>query len=526
MNKLAAVAVGLVAVGALSTAGAWYTGTQLPGVLDNLIDEANKQGADALLGTGVSTKLELLSLETRLFSSTAHYRFSLDAPAKDGEPRHVEILLVDNIQHGPLPASRLMRLNLWPVMAASNYQLEANELTQKWFDAAKGAAPLTGTGVLGYDGSTQGTLVLTPLDFAPSPTSAVKFSGMTLDIEASKNAKQVQVSGGMDSLLLSSSDETPMQVDLRDLTLSSEQRLGSGDFYVGDSSIKLATAQIKVGDKPAVLLNDLAQVGSLQESGTALHGQIGYDIGKISYDGKEIGGLRTLWAIKNFDSAALQSLIKLYQDKLVPVQQAQALGEEAPQLDLSAEDEARLKADLEKLLAGKPQLALDNFTLTTAHGQASLRVVLDLDKPESFELAPDELARQMIAKLEAKLSVAKAVIGDGVRIQAMVEGVTDAKAIEEQATMMTEMGSGMALGTGLVTLEGETLQSTLHYADNKVTFNGQDMSVEEFVTLVMSKTGGMGGGLGDDASAYGDDAPEDLGGYDDGAETQAPDQAE
>jgi len=88
------------------------------------------------------------------------------------------------------------------------------------------------------------------------------------------------------------------------------------------------------------------------------------------------------------------------------------------------------------------------------------------------------------------------------------------------------MGSGMALGTGLLTLEGETLQSTLHYADNKVTFNGQDMSVEEFVTLVMSKTGGMGGGLGDEASAYGDDAPQDLGGYDDGAETQAPDQAE
>ena len=523
MNKLAAVAVGLVAVGALSTAGAWYTGTQLPGVLDNLIDEANKQGADALLGTGVSTKLELLSLETRLFSSTAHYRFSLDAPAKDGEPRHVEILLVDNIQHGPLPASRLMRLNLWPVMAASNYQLEANELTQKWFDAAKGAAPLTGTGVLGYDGSTQGTLVLTPLDFAPSPTSAVKFSGMTLDIEASKNAKQVQVSGGMDSLLLSSSDETPMQVDLRDLTLSSEQRLGSGDFYVGDSSIKLATAQIKVGDKPAVLLNDLAQVGSLQESGTALNGQIGYDIGKISYDGKEIGGLRTLWAIKNFDSAALQSLIKLYQDKLVPVQQAQALGEEAPQLDLSAEDEARLKADLEKLLAGKPQLALDNFTLTTAHGQASLRVVLDLDKPESFELAPDELARQMIAKLEAKLSVAKAVIGDGVRIQAMVEGVTDAKAIEEQATMMTEMGSGMALGTGLLTLEGDTLQSSLHYADNKVTFNGQDMSVDEFVTLVMSKTGGMGGGLDGEASMY---DPQEGMGEDDRADGQAADPAE
>ena len=65
------------------------------------------------------------------------------------------------------------------------------------------------------------------------------------------------------------------------------------------------------------------------------------------------------------------------------------------------------------------------------------------------------------------------------------------------------------------TLEGETLQSTLHYADNRVTFNGQDMSVDEFVTLVMAKTGGMGGGLGDDPSAY---DSQDGSQYDEGAE--------
>nr|WP_288497605.1 YdgA family protein [uncultured Pseudomonas sp.] len=515
MKKSAALAIALVTVGAISTGGAWYTGTQLPGVLDNLIAEANRQSANALLGTSVSSKLELLSLDTRLFSSTAHYRFSLDAPDKDGEPRHIEILLVDNIEHGPLPLSRLARLNLWPVMAASNYQLEPNELTQKWFDAAKGAAPLTGTGVLGYDGATQGTLVLTPLDFAPSPTATVKFSGMNLDIEASKNARDVQVSGGMDSLVVSTTDDTPMQADLRGLTISSEQRLGSGDFYVGESSIKLATSQIKFGDKPALLIKDIAQTGSLQEAGSALNGQIGYDIGKVSYDGKDIGGLRMLWSIKNFDSVAMQSLIKLYQDKLTPAQQAAALGEEAPKPELSADEEARLKADLDKLLAGKPQLALDNLTLTTEHGQASLHVAVDLDKPESFDLPPDELARQVIDKLDAKLSVAKAVIGDGVRVQALVEGVTDAKAVEEQAAMMTEMGSGMALGTGLVTLEGDALQSSLHYADNKVTFNGQDMSVDEFATLVMAKTGGMGGGLGDDPAAY---DSQDGSQYDEGAE--------
>ncbi|PZW68657.1 uncharacterized protein YdgA (DUF945 family) [Pseudomonas sp. URMO17WK12:I1] len=515
MKKSAAVALALVTVGAVSTGGAWYTGTQLPGVLDNLIAEANRQSADSLLGTGTSVRVELVSLETRLFTSSARYRMIIDAPAKEGEPVHMEILFKDHIEHGPLPLSRLKRLNLWPVLVTSHYELEPSEYTQKWFDAAKGAAPFVGQGAVGYNGSTWGTLVLTPLDFAPSPTTTVKFSGMTLEAEASKNAREVKVSGGMDSLVLNSTGDTPFQMDMQGLTVSSDQRLGSGDFYIGESTIKLATTQIKFGDKPALLIKDIAQTGSLQEAGSALNGQIGYDIGKVSYDGKDIGGLRMLWSIKNFDSAAMQSLIKLYQDKLTPAQQAAALGEEAPKPELSADEEARLKADLDKLLAGKPQLALDNLTLTTEHGEASLHVAVDLDKPEYFDLPPDELARQLIDKLDAKLSVAKAVIADGVRVQALVEGVTDAKAVEEQATMMTEMGSGMALGTGLVILEGDALQSTLHYADNKVTFNGQDMSVDEFVTLVMAKTGDMGGGLGDDPSAY---DSQDGSQYDEGAE--------
>ena len=56
-----------------------------------------------------------------------------------------------------------------------------------------------------------------------------------------------------------------------------------------------------------------------------------------------------------------------------------------------------------------------------------------------------------------------------------------------------------------------------------MTFNGQDMTVEEFITLVMAKTGGMGGGLDDEASMY---DPEEGMGEGDHADGQAPDTAE
>ncbi len=50
-----------------------------------------------------------------------------------------------------------------PVLLNSNYELEKNDLTAKWFDAAKGAAPLKGTVALSYDRSIDGNLELIPL---------------------------------------------------------------------------------------------------------------------------------------------------------------------------------------------------------------------------------------------------------------------------------------------------------------------------------------------------------------------------
>ncbi|MNG39029.1 hypothetical protein D3C84_1269410 [compost metagenome] len=48
----------------------------------------------------------------------------------------------------------------------------------------------------------------------------------------------------------------------------------------------------------------------------------------------------------------------------------------------------------------------------------------------------------------------------------------------------------MAVGTQLAKLEDNNIVAKLHYANNQVEFNGQKMTVEEFVGFVMSKFGG------------------------------------
>lgn len=124
MKKSVNIAVGVVVVaGALITAGAWYTGTRLEGVLGDAVQQGNQQIQAAFVGHEGSASVELLSLDRHFFTSTAHYKFIVQNPKLNGG-QSVELLFVDNIEHGPFPWSRVKSLNLVPVMAASNMALE------------------------------------------------------------------------------------------------------------------------------------------------------------------------------------------------------------------------------------------------------------------------------------------------------------------------------------------------------------------------------------------------------------------
>ena len=76
MNKATGIIAGIVVVAAAATTGgAWYTGTQLEPVLDNAIEQANRELAASFSVDGqAGMQIELLSLERRFFTSTAHYR--------------------------------------------------------------------------------------------------------------------------------------------------------------------------------------------------------------------------------------------------------------------------------------------------------------------------------------------------------------------------------------------------------------------------------------------------------------------
>lgn len=495
MNKSAGVLLGIVvAIGAISAGGAWYTGTKLEGVLQTSIADANKELQTAMVGSKGTATLELVSLDRQLFSSTAHYRLKGQGEMFGENPEGVELLFVDHIEHGPLPFSRLVSLKWLPVMATSHYSLEKTPTTEKWFAATKDLSPLKGVVNIGYDRATSGNLELLPVETALDDKSTLKFSGLNLDVSASAQAQKVKADGYMDSLTLTSiaEDQSPVKIELNGLTLASNLSKSSYGYYLGENVVELTSTRTTFGDKQSVMTFKNAEMkSSTTESGTNAAGRADYKIGEIALNDKPLGSAKMAWSMKNLDIPSTLSLVQIYQNKLQPYEAAAAAaaaaGEPAPELNLTDAEQAQVKASLETLLAAQPQVALENFSFTTPNGESRASLVIDLTKPTSLDLPPDQLGKQMIALLDFNLKISKPMITDLVTVQAQVEGQTDIKVVADQATATSDMVSSMAVGTQMATLDGNNIVSKLHYANNQVDFNGQKMTVEQFVGFVMSK---------------------------------------
>ncbi|MBD9458365.1 YdgA family protein [Pseudomonas sp. PDM05] len=496
MNKPAVVLLGfVVAVGVVSAGGAWYTGKQLEPVLQTAVQDANKELQRSMAGVDGRLDLELVSLDRGLFSSTAHYRLKAQGSFFGEQNPNPELLFVDHIEHGPLPFSRLVSLKWLPVMATSHYALEKNATTEKWFAAAKDVSPLKGVANIGYSRSVSGNLELLPLEYKDD-TSSASFSGLNLDFDSSAEGKKVKVDGFMNSLKLNAVDGngTPFAADLSGLTVASNLEKSTFGFYTGQNTVELTDTKLTFGPQQTVLtLKGFEQKDTSDVKDNNMAGRVDYKIDAIGFQGKPVGSAAMAVSVKNIDVPSGLLLTKLYQDKMQPVQAAAAAGQPMPELQLTEAEQTLAEANVNQLLAAKPQVALENLSLKTAHGESKFNLVLDLAKPASMELPPVELGKQIIALLDANLTLSKPMIADIAALQAQAGGVTDPKAVEQQAQMASEMVSGMAVGTQLATLVGNDVVSQLHYANNEVTFNGQKMSVEQFIGFVLAKAGAVSG---------------------------------
>jgi uncharacterized protein YdgA (DUF945 family) len=488
MNKSVGIAAGvIVVVAALSTAGAWYTGTRLEDALRDSIQQANQEMATSLKGSDSRMTVEMLSLDRHIFSSTARYRVVIHDKDLASDGKDVEFLFLDNIEHGPLPFSRLKSFKLLPVMAQSNFQMERSPSAEKWFAMSKGQTPVHGHAAVGYDRSTSGTLLLSPLERIDTD-GTFTFSGMTVDAEASADMEKVKVSGSMDNFQLNvASEEGNVALGAKGFSFDTGGTKGQSGFYLGHNNMKADSLVAQIAGQGAVSLRDMTGTSLAQEDAGNLAAQVSYNVGMISYNGQDVGALQSAFKLSNFDVAASRALYEFYQTKIMPQQQAAIEAGQKFVLQLSPADQAVMDAQLSKLLAAKPHVELEKFGLKTASGESHVRVAVDLTDSGATGPLTAEQMRNIITQLEARVVLSKPMISDLAKLQAALAGQTDPAAIAEQAEAASDMVGAMGVMLQVAKVEGDNIVSNLQYANGMVDFNGQKMTPEQFVSLIISK---------------------------------------
>lgn len=487
--KKAAIAGLVVALGAIWTGTAWYTGQQAEAFVKQSIEDSNVELRKIGEKWGVTPVIELMSFERGVFSSTERYRVKFTLPAKEGKPAEErELQFVEYLSHGPFPFSNLASGKLAPAMVASRFQIEETPAVKGWFTATKGATPLSGAYSVSYGKNVTGSFNLAPAD-ASSNQTKLTFSGMTGDVDFDTNTKHGILALKSDSLTLAGpADESDIVgMAVKGITLNSDLTPGKNDMAMGSQKLAFKEWTITSQTKPPVLLKDTSIAVDLAEADTGVNAKMVLDFGMINVQEKDMAGLRLAIGMKNMDPKALKGLNDVYEASSHRMMQG---GGEQASPEFTPEEQQVLKANVELLLAGNPSLSVSPLQVRTANGTSTFNLDVDLAKPASTDKPASDVALEAIRKLNAKLVLSKANLADLMAIEPQMRGVPADRAAQT-AKGQAEMVGTMAVAMGVAKAENDNIVSYLDYADGQVDFNGKKMPLQQFMMMVMS--GAMGG---------------------------------
>lgn len=481
--KKAAIAGIVVALGAVWTGSAWYTGKKAETFVKQLIQDGNVDLQKFGERTGVTPSIELISFERGVFSSTERYRVKFSIPAKDGKPGHDgEIEFVEYLDHGPFPLSNLSRGKLAPAMVASRFQLVETPSVKEWFAAAKGSVPLSGSYSVSYGKNVDGKFDLAAVEFAKDANS-LKFSGMKGDIEVNTGTKHAVFNAQSDSLVIAgkSDDSDITSMALQGLTIAGNGAPGKSDMYMGSQKIGFKALTINSATQPPVIVKDTSMAIDTSEADAGVNAKAVLDFGMINVQNQDVTGVKFALDMKNLDPKALKALNEVYEK--ASHRMLQSGGEEkTPQF--TPEEQQILKDNVQLLLAGNPSLSVAPLQLRTANGASTFNLDLNLAKPASLDAPFPDVAMQTVRKLDAKVVLSKASLADLMAFKAQQDGAPADQALKT-AKGQADMVGTMAGAMGLAKVENDNVVSYLNYADGQVDFNGKKMPLEQFLMMAM-----------------------------------------
>ena len=476
MNKLAGGIAGVLVIAAAGVTGAAYwSGIKAERWYTEALAESARSG---------DVKLSTVRYERGLFSSQIVTRVEISRP-EGGDVPDPSFSIRQQVYHGPVPLAGWgtpgVPMRLTGAVVRATLDPDSSDWTRqlaKWYGNQE---PILAISQIGFDGASATQLTMPPLTLNDvEDLQRLVYSGLQGQFQVGPKNTAVQGSLTIANLEIvgkpkAASEEQPAtgggQVNLRDLTLTLNQRKGPFNLLFGESTFKIAElrAQDPASGSPLVVTG-LSLTGSMtQQNPQQVTGEVRVNAGQITVDQQSGTGSLHL-ALRNLDGATVEKLQQWQQKVSSQPDDPQALNEAL--------------ALVKTLLAGKPEFLLDTQAKMT-QGDWQGQLTLNFQDFDHTNVLRDPLTvlgalEKGTADVAASKTLVEQVLTDQAveELQSQAAGqeqTVDPQALRSQAAEQINRQLQEWITAGFIKLDGERYVTTARFAQGKLFVNDREI---------------------------------------------------
>ena len=403
--KKSTVALGvIVALGAVSVGGAWFTGEKAQTEYLRQIELANKQ-AQAL---GSSDLFKVVyqnkQFERGFFTSQVEDEVVISLP-KEGKV--FTIPFSTKLYHGPFPLNQLEKFNFVPTMFSAQGVIGKNETTQPLFDLLKSDKPVQYQATTSYNLSTKGKVELAggELTDPESPGTKVTWSNINMGFDVNKDlaGKYDMTLNEVSATVLPEVMEEQDGEDMpKSITMKMKGMKVEGSYnptkwayiYTGKStslidSFEMATLD-HAGKESTVVQKGFKAKSDISLDGDFLNFKGENTVDSIVIDGKDFGKLTYNSELNHIEANAANALV----EALFTVFKSVSDDENANEKMVSEILSLWVENHGMTIFNNQPQIKLNPVSISDEQGKVSLDLNVALAKDPKFDLMKGSLYKQ------------------------------------------------------------------------------------------------------------------------------------
>lgn len=480
--KKSSVAIGvIVALGIAWSAGAWFTGKQLESRLNEVIAQTNNQLHASLPQAGLAFNYR--NYHRGWFSSQLELVLQpAEGAVNSWLPAGSTIVFNENVEHGPFPLSALSHFNLLPAMGVVQSELVKTPLTESLFAAAGDKSPFNLHTRVSYSGDTASKLAIRAINFTNHDGNVV-LDGGDISFNADRDGNNVSMQGSLNKLKIKTENQyqQPVEIASDRLNIDGDSITSNFNEPIGKQTLTIDNLTIAVAGSEMAQANSLKITANSEvtEDGKHLNGQIDYALDALKLQNQTLGSGQLRVEVKNLDGEALQQFRTAYNasmKELATEPRYSATPELYQQKILDA-----FYGNLSILFKGTPTISIAPLSWKNAQGEATFNLLLALKASTAPATTLADQIANNVQTLEAKLNVPLPAANAFMAQIAQLEGYQPdmaAKLAQQQVKGVSALGQMFQITTE----KDNAVQADLRYADGKVSFNGRETTLSDFLS--------------------------------------------